>query len=374
VIDTCTPLAPQTVAVDFGSSMTYHANISGPPEGQVLIEAGSLMKYLANAGDPGIGLLWTGETFDDSSWAGGPAGAPYGVGYETGAAPNASNLIQTSVPAGTFSVYTRARFSIADTSQVRGLYLGADFDDGYVAYINGVEVARSSMPAGDPAWNTNATSHESSNGTTPNYGILIDISGAALPMLRDGTNVLAIGVWNTNAPASTDLVLVPKLAVVLDWTEEGYADAAWSVGIYGAGYDTATAPPNASSLILTAVPAGTLSVYTRVPFTVTNPAAITGMFLGADFDDGFVAYLNGVEVERASMPAGTPDWNTNAALHESSNGATPNFGTPIDISAAAPLLHAGTNILAVGVWNSGGSTSTDLVLVPRLTLNETCGP
>ncbi len=74
------------------------------------------------------------------------------------------------------------------------------------------------------------------------------------------------------------------------------------------------------------------------------------------------------------MPAGTPDWNTNAALHESSNGATPNFGTPIDISAAVPLLHAETNVLAIGVWNSGGSTSTDLVLVPRLTLNGTCGP
>jgi hypothetical protein len=79
-------------------------------------------------------------------------------------------------------------------------------------------------------------------------------------------------------------------------------------------------------------------------------------------------------VTRAFMPAGNPTWLTNAALHESSNGATPNYGPPIDISAAIPLLHMGTNILAIGVWNSGGSASTDLVLVPRLTLYGSCGP
>jgi hypothetical protein len=373
VIDTCVPLAPQTVAVEFGSPMTYRANLTGPPQDAVLIEAGSLMRYLANAGDPGIGLSWTGETFDDSYWGGGQSGAPYGIGYDTGPPPNAVNLIRTSVPAGTFSVYTRARFSIPDRSRVTGLFLGADFDDGYVAYINGVEVARSSMPAGDPAWNTDAILHESSNGTVPNYGPPIDISAAALPVLHDGINVLAIGVWNTTAPTSTDLVLVPRLAATLDWTREGYDDSAWPAGTYGVGYETGP-PPNAVNLIQTSVPPGALSVFTRATFRVNKPASVTGMSLGADFDDGFVAYLNGVEVTRAFMPAGTPNWFTNAALHESSNGTTPNYGTPIDISAALPLLHMGTNILAVGVWNSGGPTSTDLVIVPRLTLYGSCGP
>jgi hypothetical protein len=42
-----------------------------------------------------------------------------------------------------------------------------------------------------------------------------------------------------------------------------------------------------------------------------------------------------------------------------------------DITAAAlPVLHTGTNILAVGVWNKG-PTSSDLVLVPLLSVNET---
>jgi hypothetical protein len=374
VIDTCVPLPAETVVADFGSSMKYRANIDGPPDGEVLIQAGSLMRYLPNASDPGIGLAWTTESFDDANWSGGPSGSPYGVGYETGAAPNAVNLIQTSVPAGVYSVYTRATFTVADAAAVRRLYLGADYDDGYVAWINGVEVARASMPAGNPAWNTNATTHESSNGTTPNYGTLVDISAAAVPALHDGVNVLAIGVWNYNAPASTDLVLVPKLAIASNWAAEDYPDATWSAGLYGVGYDTATAPPTAANLIKTPVPAGTLSVYTRVPFNVVNPAGITGISLGADYDDGYVVYINGVEVARVSMPAGTPDWNTNATLHESSNGTTPDFGTLIDLTAAAPLIHAGTNILAIGVWNSGGAASSDLVIVPRLAIQSTCGP
>ena len=374
VVDTCTPLPAQLVAVDFGSSMTYRANLDGPPQGQAVIQAGSPMRYLVNSSDPGIGLNWTGRTFNDSMWAGGQSGAPYGVGYDIDPPPNASNLIKTSVPAGTFSVYTRARFSIPNRLQVRGLFLGADFDDGFVAYLNGREVARSSMPSGDPAWNTDAISHESSNGATPNYGKLIDITELGLTELRDGINILAIGVWNSGAPTSPDLVLVPKLTVALDWTLEGSADPSWSVGRYGVGYETETAPPNASSLIPTAVPPGTLSIYTRALFQVSNPGTISGMFLGADYDDGFVAYINGVEVARASMPAGAPNWNTDAALHESSNGAAPNFGTPIDISAAIPLLHTGNNILAVGVWNSGGPASTDLVLVPQLVINGRCGP
>src|SRR4029450_7202590 len=42
-----------------------------------------------------------------------------------------------------------------------------------------------------------------------------------------------------------------------------------------------------------------------------------------------------------------------------------------NISAAAfTALHAGDNVLAIGVWNSGAPTSTDLVVVPRLSINK----
>ena len=179
-----------------------------PAAETVLVQEGSACRYRANASNPGIGTTWTAEGYADGSWALGS----YGLGYETDL-PGAFGLIATSVPSGTFSAYTRARFTIADPGAVTTLHLGADWDDGYVAWINGVEVYRSpEMPAGAPAWNTAPTSHESSNGVSPNYGTLVDVTTAGLPALHAGTNVLAIGVWNT-AGTSSDLVLVPKLVM-----------------------------------------------------------------------------------------------------------------------------------------------------------------
>jgi len=174
----------------------------------VLLQAGSACRYRANSSNPGIGTTWTAEGFADGSW---PSGS-YGVGYET-TLPGAVGLLATSVPSGTLSVYTRARFAIADPAQVTNLFLGADWDDGYIAWINGVEVHRSpEMPAGTPAWNSAPASHESSNGASPNYGALVDVSALGIPALHAGTNVLAIGVWNVNG-TSSDLVLVPRLAM-----------------------------------------------------------------------------------------------------------------------------------------------------------------
>jgi hypothetical protein len=171
---------------------------------ETLIQFGSPMVFLANQADPGIGLTWTQADFDDSSW---PAGT-YGVGYDTSS--SSAYLLATRVPLGTSSVYTRTTFTVSDPAGVKNLFLGADYDDGYVAWVNGVEVFRAKMPSTGREWNASASDHESSNGKTPNYGTLNDISAKALPALREGINVLAVGVWNTDS-GSSDLVLVPKL-------------------------------------------------------------------------------------------------------------------------------------------------------------------
>ncbi|HEV8701325.1 MAG TPA: LamG-like jellyroll fold domain-containing protein [Candidatus Polarisedimenticolia bacterium] len=368
-VGTTSPATPNIVA-QINTSMRYLANnATTAAEDTVLVQIDSPMRYKANSADPGIGLAWINETYDDTGWNSGT----YGVGYDTEAPPNALSLIKTGVPAGTFSVFTRATFSLADVSTVKSLFYGADYDDGYVAYLNGVEVARSStMPAGSPAWNTNAALHESSNAALPNYGTLIDLTGS-ISLLHNGTNVLAVGVWNSGAATSTDLVVVPKLSIGLDWTARSFNDSTWSTGTYGVGYDTAPAP-NALNLIKTSVPAGTLSVFTRAHFNIPDAAAlaaIQSVTLGVDYDDGTVAWINGVEVlGSAEMPFGPLNPTTPAADHESSNGAAPNYSPIRDVTARAlPALVVGDNVLAIGVWNNL-STSTDLVLVPRLSLGE----
>ncbi len=181
-------------------------NLAAP---RVLVEAGSAHKYLANSSDPGIGINWTAESYPgESSWSDGT----YGIGYETGS--GAENLFQTTVPSGTHSVYTRATFTITDLSTVTEMTLGVDYDDGYVAWINGIEVFRSSqMPAtGEPQWNTDPASHESSNGSSPVYLPLQDIYSIALPALHNGSNTLAIAAYNRFS-YSSDLVLVPRLSI-----------------------------------------------------------------------------------------------------------------------------------------------------------------
>jgi spore coat protein CotH len=345
----------------------------------VLVSDNSTAKYKANSADPALGITWTAEAFADGSWSSGT----YGMGYDVEGA--ASTLIHTTVPVGTLSIYTRATFSIANVSQVLNLWFGADYDDGVVAWINGVEVYRSpEMPAGTPAWNADPSAHEPSNGLVPDFGDLIDISTAGIPALHTGTNVLAVGVYNrvlTNPP-STDLVLVPKLSmnrsptmryhantvspgVDATWMAESFNDTSWPRGDYGVGYDVQGA---AQALIATPVPTGSMSVYTRARFDVTDVSRLNRVILGLDFDDGVAAWINGTEVYRTDLPAGPLAWNTAATSHESSNGTQPVF-SQIDVTTTAlPMLHNGTNILALGVWNTDPASS-DLVLVPSLTVN-----
>lgn len=154
----------------------------------------------------------------------------------------------------------------------------------------------------------------------------------------------------------------------IDWTAEVCVTCLWTAGIYGVGYDT---PAGSNPLITTNVPAATASIYSRAEFTIADVTTVTNLFLRADWDDGYAAWINGVEVHRSlQMPAApaTLLWNTPASLHESSNGPTPAYGNLIDVSAALPMLHNGTNVLAIGVWN-GALPSSDLVLVPQLQMN-----
>jgi len=171
----------------------------------VYVEWRSPTRYLANATDPGIGMTWTTAGFDDSTWTGGI----HAVGFETAA--GAENLIKTPVPAGASSIYTRSVFEVPAVAAVQELHLGLDWDDGVVAWINGVEVYRSpQLPVGPLTWDSLPGAHESSDAGDPDYGALEDISLAGIPALTDGTNILAVGVWNESA-ASTDLVVVPLL-------------------------------------------------------------------------------------------------------------------------------------------------------------------
>jgi hypothetical protein len=148
------------------------------------------------------------------------------------------------------------------------------------------------------------------------------------------------------------------------WTQRGYADAAWENGPTGIGYgdgDDAT--------VLTDMVGNYTTVFTRRWFIVADPGGVTALTLSVNYDDAFVAYVNGAEVARSANAPGNRDdpvpFDAEATgAHEASPGGEESF--PIDLAAAS--LVAGENVLAVVVLNAG-TASGDLSFIPTLFLS-----
>jgi len=131
----------------------------------------------------------------------------------------------------------------------------------------------------------------------------------------------------------------------------------WFSGPTGIGYaddDDATE--------LTDMEDNYLTVYMRYDFQVDYPGQITSLIFTVDYDDGFVAFINGEEVARSeNMPEGQ-SYNTEANPdHEA--------GTPeiFDISPYIYTLEAGDNVFAIEVHNTDISSS-DLSMIPELVM------
>jgi hypothetical protein len=170
---------------------------------KALVHTGSRATYLANVADPGIGAAWVAPDFDDSAWSVGT----YGIGYdrqrEAGIAP------RTAVPSGTFSIYTRTRFLVADPGEFNRMLLGGDYIGSIAVWINGTEVFRS---PGLAAGRLELNPLNRGASSRLKYESRRDLSAAGLPALRPGENVLAIGMWN-DAGSAGDLFLDPHVLV-----------------------------------------------------------------------------------------------------------------------------------------------------------------
>ena len=78
--------------------------------------------------------------------------------------PSLNSLVGTDLAANmrgvNATVFLRFPFPVADPSIFNSLRLRMKFDDGFVAYLNGVEVARANAPL-ELAWNSSATTTRS---------------------------------------------------------------------------------------------------------------------------------------------------------------------------------------------------------------------
>ena len=94
------------------------------------------------------------------------------------------------------------------------MMLHMDCDDGFIAYVNGIEIARSNMNSTDfDAFATTYTDGIMKEGQTPPSYTITNFS----KLLLEGENTLCIQIHNCS-DESSDLIGIPILSV-------GYADS-----------------------------------------------------------------------------------------------------------------------------------------------------
>jgi len=139
------------------------------------------------------------------------------------------------------------------------------------------------------------------------------------------------------------------------WKAVDFDDSSWQTGVSGFGYGDSD-----DATVLNDMRNNYVSLYIRKEFSVSSLSADEVLAFEIDYDDGFIAYLNGTEIARANMPGGTTAYNTSASdSHEAGSPETFVLGT------AGELLNAGSNILAIEGHNTSLSSS-DFSLIPAL--------
>lgn len=144
--------------------------------------------------------------------------APGGFGYSSDSAPETAlcGTLLNDMEDNYKSVYIRRTFqSTGSIAPDARLFLRMDFDDGFVAWLDGQYLTNIYAPGApaEPAYDASATtSRESSLGnSSPQPARTFDL-GPAATWLTNGEHVLAIMGLN-NSSGSSDFILVPRLYV-----------------------------------------------------------------------------------------------------------------------------------------------------------------
>ena len=170
-----------------------------------LLEEGDIARYLVPS-DASLESDWMLPEFDASSWASGTTGLGYDsrTDFLSSIATTLTDFQGTNT-----SVFVRLPFTADSSSQYTQLALRLKIDDGFVAYLNGAEVARSSNVLGTAPLPWNAETTQSTNDSQALNFAVFDLTDNA-SLLRDGQNVLAIHGMNASLDSS-DFLLVPEL-------------------------------------------------------------------------------------------------------------------------------------------------------------------
>jgi len=134
------------------------------------------------------------------------------------------------------------------------------------------------------------------------------------------------------------------------WSASGFNDSSWLSGVAKLGFGG-----DSETTVIGDGTNGYVTFYFRKTFNVSPASAFQSLIARMIVDDGVVVYLNGTEVLRYNVPAGSIDYLTEASAPVEGSAET-SFVTNI---FNASLLLNGINVLAAEV-HQHDTNSTDL--------------
>jgi hypothetical protein len=197
----------------------------------------------------------------------------------------------------------------------------------------------------------------------------------------DGTDPRVPGTAPTAGSAVTLVAedalrqaLVPTGPIDDAWkTDPAFVATSWQIGYGGVGYERSTGYQSLFTInVQGSMYQKNATCYIRTPFVInaTTLKDLASLTLNVRYDDGFVAYLNGVEVQRVGI-AGTPAWNSAASASHSDVDAVELES--FDLSSHIGALRAGGNVLAIHGLNESIASSDFLISAELIGANTPAG-
>ena len=190
-----------------------------------IFSTNSIWRYFkgtAEASLPDTGV-WRAMAFDDSSWSTGAA--PFYYDSDTSANGYTGNTQLSDMLGGYTCIFLRKAFVVTNVAAFAEMQIAARSDDGFIAWINGTEVVRFNMPAGQPAYSDSSSPALPEPIPVQNY-----VMGSPGDFLVPGTNVIAVQAFNSSLAASSDFLIW----LTLDYTPDTNPPAAGSIPAPGA--------------------------------------------------------------------------------------------------------------------------------------------
>lgn len=173
----------------------------------------------------------------------------------------------------------------------------------------------------------------------------INSGGYILVFASGNNNIDLVNHWETAVKAGTSWKYLPVIANPdTNWRNLSYNAASWLSGNGGIGFgdsDDVTIIPHCRTMFM------------RKTFTIPDTSIIAKSVFQIDYNDGFVAYLNGVEIARANVgtPGIRPLYNLLAYqqhLPLFNQGLLPD-SFYIDPVLLKSVIKQGTNVLSVEI-------------------------